>query len=472
MVTQAPRRSSLLAAIAFVLSCVGLTIFVWTQFGGTIPFAAQGYRLNAVFPETGLLASGADVRIAGVDVGKVAGVRAEGVNSLVTLDIQHQYAPLPVDVRAILRQKTLLGEAYVELSPGNGAGPKFPDGSTIPRYQIAPTQQLDQVLSAFGQPTQQNLQEFLAGTGASLAGRGEDLNNAIGSLDPALTELDALVGVLNEQQGNVRRLISSGASVLGTLGNRSADLQTLVVAGDQVLSATAARNTSLAATIDALPPYLSQLRATLGTLSGTLAIAKPSLQALVPVAPLLTPALSDVVTLSGPATALLHQTPALLSALEIALPSITRFTRAFHPAVDALLPAVREVAPVISFIGTYSRELVTAMANLAAAQEATSPAATSSGSASYLRAVSMIGNESVFGQSVREPTNRANTYFAPGELANVARGGLLSANCANIHNVSQVPVRFGNVPCRVQPPLHWSGISRYYPHVTRAPLPR
>src|SRR5919109_1050636 len=112
MVTQAPKRSAVFAALAFALSCIGLMIFVWTQFGGIVPFASQGYRIHALFRETGLLVSGADVRISGVNVGKVTSVQQKGVNSYVTMDIQRQYAPIPIDTRAILREKTLLGEAY------------------------------------------------------------------------------------------------------------------------------------------------------------------------------------------------------------------------------------------------------------------------------------------------------------------------------------------------------------------------
>src|ERR1700683_2593106 len=105
MVTQAPKRTAVFVAIAFALSCVGLIIFVWTQFGGTIPFSAQGYRVKALFSETGLLVPNADVRVAGVNVGKVANVQAQGVDSLVTLNIDHQYAPIPKDTEAILREK-------------------------------------------------------------------------------------------------------------------------------------------------------------------------------------------------------------------------------------------------------------------------------------------------------------------------------------------------------------------------------
>jgi hypothetical protein len=112
------------------------------------------------------------------------------------------------------------------------------------------------------------------------------------------------------------------------------------------------------------------------------------------------------------------------------------------------------------------------MANLAASMQATAPAATPSGSAGYLRSLSVIGNETPFGESVREPSNRDNTYFAPGELANIAHGGLLAASCANTANGSQSHLGFGNVTCRVQPGFAWSGLTRYFPHVTTAAAPR
>ena len=214
MVTQAPKRSAVFTALAFALSCVGLIIFVWTQFGGTIPLGPQGYRINALFRESGLLVPNADVRIAGVTIGKVRAVQARGLNSLVTMEIRPQYAPIPTDTQAILRQKTLLGEAYVSLSTGTGSGPKFADGGTIATSHVQGTQALDQVLGSFDKPTQQNLQALLNGTYLALAGRGQTLNDAIGNLDPTVTGLAAMVGVLNQQQGDLQRLINGSATVL------------------------------------------------------------------------------------------------------------------------------------------------------------------------------------------------------------------------------------------------------------------
>jgi ABC-type transporter Mla subunit MlaD len=480
VVTQAPKRSAVLAALAFALSCVGLIIFTWTQFGGTIPFAAQGYRIHGLFTETGLLVPNADVRIAGVNVGKVTAVEARGLKSYVTMDVGRQYAPLPVDTRAIVRQKTLLGEAYVMLSTGTGTGPKLPDGGVIPSTQIETTNQLDQVLGSFDKPTQRDLQAFLEGTFVSLAARGQDLNDAIGNLDPAAGQLNSLLGVLDHQQGNLHTLTRGFAAVFTELGNRSADIRTLITAGDQVLSATAARNVELTASVNALPPFLSELRTTLSTLDTTLALAGPPLHTLRGVAPIVIPTLRKVIALSGPALRLLHQAPGLVDAAAGALPSIARFSRAFKPAIDTLLPAAREVVPLIGFIALFKQELAAAMANLAATLQGVAPAATTqsvggtpAGMAHYLRALIPLNNESVFGQSVREPTNRHNSYYSPGEQYNLANG-LLSSDCSNTSDQSQVPVLngSGNVPCRVQPGYTVGGLTAYYPHVTRAPLPK
>lgn len=475
MVTQAPKRSAVIAALAFTLSCVGLMIFVWSQFKGTIPFAPEGYRVNALFTETGLLVPDADVRISGVTIGRVASVKAEGVNSLVTIDIQSRYAPLPDDTRAILRQKTLLGEAYVALTPGTRTAPKIADGGTIPASQIEPTQQLDQVLNSFDTRTQNNLQALLNGTYTALYGRGEDLNNAVGNLEPAVTSAAAIVSGLDNERGSVRSLIRDAGTVLTTVGNRSRDLQSLITAGDQVLSATAARNAQLTATINALPPFLTALRGTLSRLNGALTLAKPTLSALIPVGPLLTPALSDLVRLSGPAITLLHEAPGLLDAADAALPQITQFVQALRPAVHALLPAVREIVPMVSFIGRYSRELTAAMANVGAFTEATTAANTTTdvggtpaGTAHYGRVLPPLNSEMFFGQSQREPTNRHNAYPAPGGWADWATG-LPASDCDNIHDSAQIPLLTGsNVPCKASSGWSFNHLSQYYPHVTRA----
>ena len=67
---------------------------------------------------------------------------------------------------------------------------------------------------------------------------------------------------------------------------------------------------------------------------------------------------------------------------------------------------------------------------------------------------------------MREPTNRSNAYYSPGELSKLSDGGLLAGSCANTGNKSQSGSVFPNVPCRVQPGFRWGGLTRYFPHVT------
>ena len=65
-----------------------------------------------------------------------------------------EYAPIRRDARLILRQKTLLGETYIELAPGR-SGEDLDDGGRLPGRQVEPTVELDEVFSAFDKPTRE-----------------------------------------------------------------------------------------------------------------------------------------------------------------------------------------------------------------------------------------------------------------------------------------------------------------------------
>ena len=88
---------------------------------------AHGYRFNASFAEATQLAQEADVRISGVNVGKVKKIDlSEDGRTDAEIELDDKYAPIPQDSRAILRQKTLLGETYIELTPGSTTASDIP----------------------------------------------------------------------------------------------------------------------------------------------------------------------------------------------------------------------------------------------------------------------------------------------------------------------------------------------------------
>ena len=81
------------------------------------------------------LAQEADVRISGVSVGKVKDIDADKQTGALGRDdrARRQVRADPQGHQAILRQKTLLGETYVELTPGPRAPGTMPEDGTLPR---------------------------------------------------------------------------------------------------------------------------------------------------------------------------------------------------------------------------------------------------------------------------------------------------------------------------------------------------
>jgi phospholipid/cholesterol/gamma-HCH transport system substrate-binding protein len=66
-----PSIGRIAAMVGFTLSVAALLMFLWTAFGGTLPLRPESYRFKAAFPEASLLVKEADVRMAGVNIGKV-----------------------------------------------------------------------------------------------------------------------------------------------------------------------------------------------------------------------------------------------------------------------------------------------------------------------------------------------------------------------------------------------------------------
>ena len=176
MRTKGPTVGQTLVAVAFALSCFGLALFLWVTFGGPIPLQAQGYRFQVDFSEATQLAQQSDVRISGVSVGKVKSIELsnKGDYADAVIELDSPYAPIPDNTRAILRSKTLLGETYVELTPGSKTAPSLPEGGSLPPAQVASSVQLDEVFRTFGKQTRQNFKAWMQGSAAALKGRGAD----------------------------------------------------------------------------------------------------------------------------------------------------------------------------------------------------------------------------------------------------------------------------------------------------------
>src|SRR3954452_15330317 len=339
--------------LIFALGCFGLLLFLWMAFGGAVPLKANKYELRVSFPEAATLAEAADVRIAGVTVGKVRRKDLDkgGNRTRVILDINRRYAPLPKATRAILRQKTLLGETFVELTPGHPSKGTLADHAILPNAQVEPTVELDEILRTFDPKTKAAFRDWVQESGLQTKGTApQDLNDALGNLAGLAEDGSTLLKVLNEQHVEVRQLVKNTGVVFGALNERKGQLRQLIVNSERTFSATASQDRALADTFQIFPVFLDESRATATRLERFANNTRPLVNALKPVADNLGPTVRDLGALSPDLESLfVHLKPVIREAPRT-LPEASRFLRGASPVVDALHVFLPELNPILSFL--------------------------------------------------------------------------------------------------------------------------
>jgi phospholipid/cholesterol/gamma-HCH transport system substrate-binding protein len=414
--TQAPPKRLVFVMGAFALSCVGLLLFLWLSFGGSLPLAPQGYRFSVEFPDAVQLGTQADVDIAGVPIGKVVSVSLDHRTGLTraVIEIDSRYAPRPADTRAILREKTLLGETYVALTLGNPKGPMLRDGGTLRESRVSPTVQLDQILSTFDPTTRRAFETWMEQEGIAFTGRGEDLNAALAELYPFATNVDGVLAVLDRDGAATRTLLSDGGQVLSAISSSPSQLQGLVRNANTVFGTTANRNSELAATIQSLPAFLVGLRETIARLRTFSTQATPLVQQLRPAAVALSPALGEVELLAPQLRRLLTDIGPLTHAAHAGVPAFDRFLGEAIPLLSRLEPYLGYVVPIVDYLNAYRHELAAFFANSAATTEGTEQSLSSAKLLHYARLSIPLNPESLAAYSSRPESNRSNAYIAPG----------------------------------------------------------
>jgi phospholipid/cholesterol/gamma-HCH transport system substrate-binding protein len=113
------------------VAALALTAVLVVAVGGASGFAWQRYELKTTFADVQGLKTGAVVRIAGVEVGKVTGVELSGAGVEVRLSIKKENQPrVTTDSRASIGSMSLLGEPLIDVSPAS-TGTPLKNGETI-----------------------------------------------------------------------------------------------------------------------------------------------------------------------------------------------------------------------------------------------------------------------------------------------------------------------------------------------------
>lgn len=272
MINRRNLRIALAAALVAAIIAGGYLVVTATQ-------AVTRRNVVAYFENSNGVFVGDDVRIRGVNVGRIEFIQPEPTRVRIGFWIDDQY-PVPADVKAAILSPTLISSRAIQLTPPYTTGATLQDNAVIPEGRTAVPVEFDdfreqlEKLSQTLQPTQpggvSTLGEFVNTAADNLRGQGPAIRNAIIQLSETVSalgdhsndtftsikNLSMLVSALQGSTDLIRQLNQNLASVTGALadnpnqvGNALQDLDSVV--GD-VQAFVAENRESLGITTDKL----------------------------------------------------------------------------------------------------------------------------------------------------------------------------------------------------------------------------
>jgi phospholipid/cholesterol/gamma-HCH transport system substrate-binding protein len=299
------------------------------------------FTINAQFSTAQAVTpgQGQSVRVSGVQIGEISGVKLQNGLAVVEMGIDQKYRHLiHSDATALLRPRTGLKDMFVEIDPGSNSARIVKPGFTIPVANTLPDVNLDEILASLDADSRAYLSLLVNGAGTGLkAGGGNQLAQVFERFEPTFRDLSRVSRAVAARGRDLRRLVNALQRLNTALAAKQGQIVQLVDASATVFRAFASENENISRSLADLPATLSQTTTTLGKVQ----------------------ALADQL---GPASARLLPAAQQLPAVNAALASLSKpgapiVQNQIRPFVVAARPVVRELKPA-------ARELATATPNL------------------------------------------------------------------------------------------------------------
>ena len=206
------------AALVMALSgCSSFTGIYDIPLPGGADLGDHPYTVKARFKDVLDLVPQSGVKVNEVPVGRVEDIQIgpDGWTAEVTMSVNGE-VKLPANALAMLRQSSLLGEKYIELSPPppDEASGTLANDAMIPLERTNRNTDIEEVLGA--------LSMLLNGGGVEqLQNIAQELNNALEGREPdlraTLANVDTLVATLDESKSDITRAIDGVNQLASTL---------------------------------------------------------------------------------------------------------------------------------------------------------------------------------------------------------------------------------------------------------------
>ena len=197
-----------IVAVAAIVLAVMIIVAVGGA-GGTL--FARRYSLKTKFPDVKGLKTGAVVRVAGVEVGKVTDIEFVAAEVAVGLEVLAEMQPrITTESRASIGSLSLLGEPVIDISPSS-VGTPLKDGDFIPAGRAAG--QLADVAEGATQTLEQVtlvLKDIRAGKGN--VGKLFTDESLYREINAFVAAAEGVAGTLNRGQGTLGMLLKDPAA--------------------------------------------------------------------------------------------------------------------------------------------------------------------------------------------------------------------------------------------------------------------
>ncbi|MCW2997923.1 MAG: hypothetical protein JWN65_1472 [Solirubrobacterales bacterium] len=325
--------------IPWLLGAAALAIVGVLVVGGS----DKKYIVYAKFDDAGGILKNYNVKVGQVAAGHVSEITLdEQDHAVVKMELDNGSVPLGSGATAKVRPVNLLGEKYIDLSPGDLARP-VASGTTIPVSKTGSPIELDDALNILDPDTRGALRIIINEAGLTMAGRGTDFNRTLTDLPPALDSARRVVSEIEQENGRLRSLITQGDRVLTAVAPKADDLGDLVSSAADALQTAAQRRDALGRTVAGAPAALGQLRTTLAGLQ------EASTQ--------LSPAADDLLATSPQLAETLTRLPQFAKDAGATLDEVTRVAPQLGKLGRRSAPTLRRLRPTAVRLAQFSSDL-------------------------------------------------------------------------------------------------------------------
>ena len=231
-----------------LITIVAVSILSANYIGLTERILGGGPRIKASFAQSGGIFVGSEVTYRGVKVGRVSGLELEKDGVLVVAQLDRG-AEVPKDTRAVVENRSAVGEQYLDLQPRSADGPMLASGDLIPRKDTAYPIRVDELLLHVDKTVrsvdQDDLRTVVDELGKGFDGAGPDLSRLIDNGDlltqAAIDALPETVRLINQSKTvldtqrdtapQIKNFATDFANLSETLQSSDADLRLILDRG-------------------------------------------------------------------------------------------------------------------------------------------------------------------------------------------------------------------------------------------------